>query len=92
MSTQPSNPPVPRMIRSLGEREANPGQLAKRFGGKRDVAMLLGVCPRTVNNLMDKGMPHLRVSARKIIFDLYEVECWMKHRFGISRLGREATP
>ena len=58
-----------------------------RFGGKRDVAKLIGVCPRSVDNFMARGMPHLKLSSRKTRFDLLEVAAWFKSQFTIQRRG-----
>ena len=61
------------------------------FGDKRDVAAMLRICPRTVSNLMSKGLPHIKISSRKCIFNLDDVADWLKGKYGVSRLGKEAV-
>ena len=58
-----------------------------RFGGKRDVARLIGVCPRSVDNFMRRGLPHLKLTPRKTRFDLAEVAAWFKAEFTRQRRG-----
>lgn len=67
-----------RQGHGLGESEAGP---------KRDVAALIGMSVRTVDNLLRAGCPHIKISSRKIIFDLAETAAWIKQRFGQRRRG-----
>ena len=60
------------------------------FGGKKEVAAMLGVCVRTVDSLMQQGCPHLKLGRRKVLFDLKEVGDWLKLRYGCQRIGKEA--
>ncbi|NBV23382.1 MAG: DNA-binding protein [Proteobacteria bacterium] len=59
-----------------------------KFGGKRDVASMLVVCPRTVDNLMERGLPHLKLGKRAVRFDMEEVRAWAKREFGSARTGK----
>ena len=60
-----------------------------KFGGKKEVAAMVGCCIRTVDNLMRQGCPHLKLGRRKVIFDLEEVADWLKRRYGCQRIGGE---
>ena len=55
---------------------------------KRVLAAWFSICPRTVDNLIVRGMPHVKLGARKTLFDLNEVEAWLKQTYGVSRLGK----
>jgi predicted DNA-binding transcriptional regulator AlpA len=61
------------------------------FGGKRDVAKMVGVCNRTVDNWLQCGMPHIKLSRRLVRFDLREVESWLKKQYSVRRQGKEAA-
>ena len=61
----------------------------QKFGTKTDVAALLVCCKRSVDLYMAKGMPHLKLGARKVRFDLDEVRQWAKAEFGVRRIGPE---
>ena len=65
--------------------EAHTGSL--KLGAKRDVAALLVVCPRTVDNLMQRGLPHLKLSQRIVRFDLEECARWARENFSTRRMG-----
>lgn len=60
----------------------------KKFGTKQDVAAMFGVCLRTVDNLLAKGMPHLKLGARRCRFDMADVEAWANRSFRTERYGR----
>lgn len=60
-----------------------------KFGGKRDVAAMLAVCPRTVDNLLlERGLPHLKLGRRAVRFDMEEVRAWAKREFSTARRGK----
>ena len=61
----------------------------QRFGDKRDVGELLGICNRSVDNLLAKGCPHLKLGKRRVRFDLDDVREWAKREFGTRRVGKE---
>ena len=76
------------MQRSIIEKpDAPTGNL--KFRSKRDVSAMVGCCVRTVDSLMQQGMPHLKLGRRKVRFDLGEVADWLKRTYGTQRLGRE---
>jgi len=58
-----------------------------RFGSKRDVAAMVGLSVRTVDNLLTKGLPHLRLGSRRTRYDLDEVAQWFKQKFSTRRFG-----
>ena len=61
----------------------------QKFGDKRDVAEMLGLCRRSVDNLLSRGCPHLKLGLRRVRFDLDEVRQWAKTEFGVRRIGLE---
>ena len=92
----PALPPAfgasPRQFRALrcmkthlASPEAHTGGL--KLGAKRDVAAFLGVCPRTVDNLLRRGLPHLKLSQRIVRFDLEECARWTRENYGTRRMG-----
>jgi phage terminase Nu1 subunit (DNA packaging protein) len=60
-----------------------------KFGDKRAVADMLGLCVRSVDNLCASGCPHLKLGKRRVRFDLAEVAVWAKREFGVCRHGPE---
>ena len=65
----------------------NPAGTLQKFGTKNDVGELLGICNRSVDNLLAKGCPHLKLGKRRVRFDLDEVREWAKREFGTRRNG-----
>ena len=64
-----------------GEKSAV-SQTWTRFGTKRDVAAMLQLSVRSVDNLVAAGCPVLRIGKRRCRFDLLEVAAWVKERYG----------
>ena len=60
-----------------------------KFATKRDVADMMQLCTRTVDNLMAEGMPYLRLGSRRVRFNVEEVKAWLKERYSTQRLGKE---
>jgi predicted DNA-binding transcriptional regulator AlpA len=60
---------------------------AKEYGSKRDVALMIGMSPRTVSNFMEDGCPYLEIGRRRTRFNLAEVRIWLKEHYGRRRLG-----
>jgi hypothetical protein len=58
------------------------------FGNKRDVARMLQMSTRSVDNYLAAGLPHIKVSSRRVRFDLGECRVWFKEQFGQQRRGR----
>ena len=76
-----------RMNRNTTHSDAPTGNI--KFGGKKDVAAMIGCCIRSVDNELQRGLPHLKMGARKVRFDLGEVAAWLKRTYGQQRIGRE---
>jgi excisionase family DNA binding protein len=60
----------------------------KQYGDKNDVAAMLQLSKRTVDTLLSKGMPHLRIGARRVRFDMDEVQKWLKEKFYSTEKGK----
>ena len=59
----------------------------KRLLSKKELARLLGVSPRTIENwLAEKRIPHLRLSARLTRFNLAKVEAALM-RYEVKEIG-----
>ena len=56
-----------------------------QFGSKRDVAAMLQMSLRSVDNYVAAGCPHIALSKRRLRFDLVEVRQWFKEQFGNQR-------
>jgi len=54
---------------------------------KRGVAKMLGFSKRTVDNLMGRGMPHLRFGERRVRFSPEAVLRWCEEKYGTRRIG-----
>ena len=57
------------------------------FGSKRDVAAMLQLSVRSVDNHIAAGMPHLKIGKRRCRFDLAAVREWMLAQYGVQRHG-----
>ena len=66
----------------------NPAGTVQKFGTKTDVAALLVCCKRSVDGYLARGMPHLKLGPRKVLFDMAEVADWAKREFGTRRIGK----
>jgi len=64
---------------------------APQFGSKKDVAAMLQFSTRTVDNLMAKGCPYMKLGKRRTRFDLPEVAAWFKDQFGTRRQGNACS-
>ena len=60
-----------------------------RFGTKKDVAAMLQMSVRSVDNYVAAGAPCVALSKRRLRFDLQEVREWFKSQYGEQR--RSAT-
>ena len=56
-----------------------------RFGSKRDVAAMLQMSVRSVDNYLAAGCPVIMLSKRRCRFDLAEVREWFKTQYGQQR-------
>ena len=50
---------------------------------------MLGICRRSVDNLMARGLPHIKLTARTVRFNLEEVADWSKRTYSQQRIGKE---
>jgi len=64
------------------------GEGLTRFGSKRDVAAMLQLSVRSVDNLVAAGCPVLKIGKRRCRFDMSEVAGWVKEKYGQQRIGR----
>lgn len=48
---------------------------------KREIAKLNSLSERTIDNFVARGMPVLRVSSRKLLFPLRDVDQWLRDQF-----------
>ena len=62
------------------------------FGTKRDVAKMLKMSIRSVDNFLARGCPVIKLSPRCCRFDLAEVKNWFKQQYGERRLKAFASP
>ena len=70
---------------AAGNKSATLTDAPPRYGSKRDVAAMLQMSVRTVDNFVAKGCPHLRVSSRRLRFDMGEVRLWLAENFHVQR-------
>lgn len=66
---------------------AHDNNIIAPFGSKRDVAAMLQMSIRSVDNYMADGMPHLKFGKRRCRFDLPAVREWVLAQYGVQRLG-----
>jgi predicted DNA-binding transcriptional regulator AlpA len=59
-----------------------------RYGSKKDVARMIQMSVRSVDNFLRDGCPHLKLSARRVRFDLDEVREWLAENFRTQRRGK----
>lgn len=70
-----------------GNKPTTTDNLPQTFGDKRAVAALAGgMSTRWVDGEMQKGMPFLRLGARRCRFDLAEVAEWLREKYRVQRL------
>lgn len=72
--------PVTETAATVNELAAVP-----RYGSKRDVAAMLQMSVRTVDNLVARGAPCLRISSRRLRFDMTEVRQWISETYRTQR-------
>jgi predicted DNA-binding transcriptional regulator AlpA len=54
---------------------------------KRGIAGDYGFSVRTVDNLIARGMPHLKIGKRRCRFSRAEIRAWMSEQFRVVRHG-----
>lgn len=70
--------------------EASPGPSALTipgYGGKRDVALMVQMSVRSVDNFVAQGCPCLKLGKRRVRFDMAEVRQWLTDNFRTQRRG-----
>jgi len=61
--------------------ERGPGGLAPReYEDKRQLAGRLGVSVRTIDNLLARGLPHLKLTRKLTRFPRVAVDAWLAER------------
>ncbi len=55
---------------------------------KDALARHLGLSRRTIDNWLQRGMPHLKLGARRVRFDLREIEAWLHRECRTVRYGK----
>jgi hypothetical protein len=61
--------------------------LSRHFLSKQELALVIGVCPRTIDNWMaQKRIPFIRLSARLIKFNLERVKAALA-RYEVKEVG-----
>jgi hypothetical protein len=60
-----------------------------RLGTKKDVAAMIQMSPRSVDNYLAAGLPCIKLSPRRCRFDLDECAAWFKTNYGVQRIGKE---
>lgn len=58
-----------------------------KLATKTEVAEMLRVSRRQVDNFLSCGLPHLRLGQRCVRFDFNEVRSWVRERFHTRRFG-----
>ena len=56
-----------------------------RYGSKRDVAAMVQMSVRSVDNFLRAGCPHLKLGKRRVRFDLPETRQWLADNFRVQR-------
>jgi predicted DNA-binding transcriptional regulator AlpA len=68
-------------LKPLANENANP----TRYGSKRDVAQMVQMSLRSVDNFLRDGCPHLKLGKRRVRFDMAEVRAWLAENFRTTR-------
>jgi len=58
-----------------------------RYGSKRDVASMVQMSVRSVDNFINEGCPHLKLGKRRVRFDMVETRHWLAEKFRVQRRG-----
>lgn len=59
-------------------------EYAKTIVTKKELATRLKLTPRSVENLMLRGLPHLKLSKRCTRFKLEDVDAWLNQKCGVA--------
>ncbi|MGA2030466.1 MAG: hypothetical protein ABSG87_10390 [Verrucomicrobiota bacterium] len=55
------------------------------FATKRETAAAIQLSIRTLDTYIARGLPHLRLGARRCRFDLQEVKSWLNENYKVQR-------
>jgi predicted DNA-binding transcriptional regulator AlpA len=58
-----------------------------RYGSKRDVANMVQMSVRSVDNFLRDGCPALRIGKRRVRFEMNEVRAWLADTYRTQRRG-----
>jgi len=58
------------------------------LGTKKDLAAMVQMSVRSIDNYLTQGLPHIKLSSRRVRFDLPECRQWFKDQFSQQRRGR----
>lgn len=70
---------------SLAALSAQGRELPAHYGSKRDVAAMVQMSVRSVDNFVAAGCPHLKLGKRRLRFDMGEVRQWLADNFRTQR-------
>lgn len=62
-------------------------EFATGITDKDGYAARWGFSRRTIDNLLARGLPHLKIGARRVRIIIAEADQWMREQFGTQRLG-----
>jgi hypothetical protein len=62
--------------------------LAAEITNKRGYAQRWSFSVRKCDQLLAKGLPHLKLSARQIRISIPEADAWMREQFSTQRRGK----
>lgn len=71
------------MTNTQNTQEQAPG--STNILNKRTFAERWRTSPRTVDNWLRAGLPHMKLSARMLRIDAAEADAWMREKFGTQR-------
>jgi len=54
---------------------------------KKDTAFYLGVTTRSVENMMRRGLPHLKLSSRATRFRRADLDAWLEEQCKVVKMG-----
>jgi len=57
------------------------------IGRKKDFAQHIRVSPRSVDQMLANGMPHMRISNRMVRINFAEATQWLEEHFRVQRRG-----
>jgi predicted DNA-binding transcriptional regulator AlpA len=60
-------------------------ELPPRYGSKKDVARMVQMSVRSVDNFLREGCPALHIGKRRVRFDLEEVRAWLADNYRVVR-------